>query len=696
MTSGAGKSGGRSGTESGRPTVRRLRSAFFLWRNSIRGKDILGAAVVVALSAGAGAFLYERAHTAARLAFTQRAQGLRTAVSDRLSRPVDDLKTLQRFFEASNGVTRRQFRMLTGPMLLDRRFVHAFEWLPAVPASGRSAYESEARLDGLTQYRFWELAPDGKPRDVAPRRGYAPIHYMEPPNATVLGFDVASDPGRWATAEKALDAGAIAASPPFQLLEDARGAMPAVALYAPIYSEGDPGSAPERRRSIAGFVLAIVRVSPLVEGAASAVDTGLGFTLHDRGAAGAPLIAKGPAEAAALPRRAGFHADFPVAFEGRAWDLSVFALPKAFLPARRGAIEVASLGVLAALLAFVTATSLRTISRLRRQVEKVGPYRLIARLGHGAMGVVWEARHALLRRPTAVKLLAPGTEGERALARFEREVQLTAGLTHPSTIAIYDYGRASNGVFYYAMELLRGINLLQLVAFDGPLPRGRVVHLLRQACGALAEAHAAGLIHRDVKPANLMICVYGGIPDFLKVLDFGLVKDIGAGEALPHAGLAATPFDGDAGLSQDGSLLGTPLYMAPEGMSDPAKVDPRADIFALGAVGHFLLTGASPFPGRTAIEVFARERKGAPTLPGGRLEETIIRCLAFDRAERPASAEALDGLLEGCTDVSPWTREDAREWWREKGTAALVAGRPQREERGGEVLIPAPDQRSGV
>jgi serine/threonine-protein kinase len=304
------------------------------------------------------------------------------------------------------------------------------------------------------------------------------------------------------------------------------------------------------------------------------------------------------------------------------------------------------------------------------------------------MGVVWEARHALLRRPTAIKLLAPGTEGERALARFEREVQLTASLTHPSTIAIYDYGRTRDGVFYYAMELLQGINLHQLVDLDGPLPPGRVVHLLRQACGALTEAHAAGLIHRDIKPANLMVCLYGGIPDFLKVLDFGLVKDVGALEgAATGDGVAAG--SADAALSQDGSLLGTPLYMAPEGMSDPAKVDARADLFALGAVGYFLLTGKSPFPGRTAIEVFRRERQGPPPplarnarhpVPSA-LDETIGRCLAFRPQDRPASAEELDAILEACAVTPPWKREDARTWWQDRGADALAAARAQREER---------------
>ena len=172
-----------------------------------------------------------------------------------------------------------------------------------------------------------------------------------------------------------------------------------------------------------------------------------------------------PARAAAGQRdgcRAapGFDLEFPLQFADRRWALTVFTLRGAFATSKRGAIGAASAGVLAAFLLFAAVTSLRTIARLRRQVEKVGPYRLVARLGHGAMGVVWEARHALLRRPTAVKLLAPGTEGAHSLARFEREVQLTAALTHPSTIAIYDYGRTADRVFYYAMELINGINLL--------------------------------------------------------------------------------------------------------------------------------------------------------------------------------------------------------------------------------------------
>ena len=683
MTSGG--TGRSSGGDTSRFTVRRLRSAFFLWRTSIRSTDLLIALVFVALSLGLGAYVYARARAAAHLAFAQRAQGLLARVSERLSSALENLYTLQSFM-ASDNVNRNQFRLIAYPMLARNRSVYSFEWLPFARDSERRSYESEANDAHMTGYRFWERGPEGRPIVAGSRAFYVPIHFMEPPSLKALGFDIASDDFRWSTAGSARDSGEVVASPPFGLIEDAgQAGPPVVAAYAPVFRGGDPGSAAERLNALSGFALAIFRVAPLVDKAASEVDaSGLGLLLRDAESPAAALLAERPPRASSLPRRSGFDLEFPVLFASRRWKLEVFPLPTAYLPSKRGAVEAALLGTLATLIGLVTLTSLRLIARLRRQAEKVGPYRLISRLGKGAMGVVWEARHALLRRPTAVKLLAPGVEGERALARFEREVQLTAGLTHPSTIAIYDYGRTNNGVFYYAMELLRGINLAQLVAFDGPLPAGRVVHLLRQACGALAEAHAAGLIHRDIKPQNLMLCLYGGIPDFVKILDFGLVKEMGAVEhaAVGEAGV-------DAALSQDGSLLGTPLYMAPEGMSDPTKIDPRADIFGLGAVGYFLLTGVSPFPGRTALEVFKLERQGPPPpmskmarcpVPPA-LEEVLHRCLSFDRANRPASAEELDALLEACAVEPAWTRADAQAWWASRGADAQVAAAAEHEDR---------------
>jgi serine/threonine-protein kinase len=666
---------------------------------------ILG--IFIALSLGIATYVYTRAHAAARLEFAQQAQILQAAITKSLNDPLEDLSALQSFLQAYGSVTRKQFQLSTEPLLGKHLHVYAFEWLPVVREGERGALEAEARAAGLTDYRLWESGPDGTPRPAGRRPTYVPIHFMEPPNQLALGLDISAASDRWETAVKARDSGVPAASAPFRLIEDAtrQDASAAVAVYAPVFLERDPGSESARRAALFGFVSAIFRVSPLVSRAVSSMAatagdvSGLGYVLRDLEEPGSPTLAERPSNAGALPRRAGLElAAMPIGFADRhRWNLDVFALPGAFLTTKRGAIVAAAVGVLFSLVGLVIHTSLRTIIRLRRQMDKVGPYRLTARLGRGAMGVVWEARHALLRRPTAIKLLAPGTGGERALARFEREVQLTSGLTHPSTIAIYDYGRTGEGVFYYAMELLQGINLLQLVSFDGPLPPARVVHLLRQACGALAEAHAAGLIHRDVKPANLMVCVYGGIPDFLKVLDFGLVKDLGAE---PLSGLQAGASNpSDAELSQDGSLLGTPLYMAPEGMSDPTKIDPRADIFALGAVGYFLLTGSSPFPGRTAIEVFSRERHGPPRpfaeaarhpVPE-ELASALLACLAFKKEDRPASVEVLDELLEKCCVGPAWTRENARTWWRERGTAALEAARAEREEGGRLLVVSTPE-----
>jgi serine/threonine-protein kinase len=220
---------------------------------------------------------------------------------------------------------------------------------------------------------------------------------------------------------------------------------------------------------------------------------------------------------------------------------------------------------------------------LRREVRRalrLGQYTLEEKLGEGGMGVVYRARHALLRRPTAVKLLKGDRLGEASLRRFEREVQLTASLSHPNTVSVYDFGRTPEGVVYYAMEYLEGLSLEQLVAEAGAQPPGRVVHVLRQVLGALAEAHGVGLVHRDVKPGNVILCERGGLSDVAKVVDFGLVKDLDAADALSHEGM----------------LVGTPLYLAPEAIRSP-NADPRSDLYSLGAVAYVLLTGNHVFDG---------------------------------------------------------------------------------------------------
>lgn len=294
------------------------------------------------------------------------------------------------------------------------------------------------------------------------------------------------------------------------------------------------------------------------------------------------------------------------------------------------------------------------------RVKRLGQYVLEEKLGEGGMGIVYRASHAMLRRPTAIKLLPPGKAGAESIGRFEREVQLTARLSHPSTIAIFDYGRTPTGVFYYAMEYLDGLNLQQLVGRDGPQPPGRVIHLLEQVSGALTEAHEAGLVHRDIKPANIILCERGGMPDVAKVVDFGLVH---------HAALG----EDEATMLQTARnvLTGTPMYMAPETVKGDTAVDARSDLYALGAVGYFLLTGAPVFEASTVVEVIAHHLHTSPEPPSrrspnpvpGDLESVILRCLAKEPEARFPSARALAHTLRDCARNTPWPPEEAARWW---------------------------------
>jgi serine/threonine-protein kinase len=305
---------------------------------------------------------------------------------------------------------------------------------------------------------------------------------------------------------------------------------------------------------------------------------------------------------------------------------------------------------------------------LRREVRharRLGQYTLEEKLGEGGMGVVYRARHALLRRPTAVKLLKGERLGEASLRRFEREVQLTASLSHPNTVSIYDFGHTPEGTFYYAMEYLEGLSLEQLVAHDDAQPPGRVVHILRQVLAALAEAHGVGLVHRDVKPANVILCERGGLSDVAKVVDFGLVKHLDAADSLSHEGL----------------LIGTPHYLAPETIRSQGG-DARADLYSVGAVAYFLLTGEPVFEGRTLVEICGHHLHSAPVLPSQRLgrpvppdlERWVLSCLEKDPARRPRTAEAAAEALDRCA-TEKWTRAQARSWWIGRGRSlAAVRG----------------------
>ena len=300
------------------------------------------------------------------------------------------------------------------------------------------------------------------------------------------------------------------------------------------------------------------------------------------------------------------------------------------------------------------------LSRLRSEMaeaQQLGRYTVERKIGSGGMGTVYVARHALLCRPTAIKVLRGEQASRESVARFEREVQVSSQLTHPNTIDIYDFGYTPDGTFYYAMEYLDGVNLERLVEEEGAQPEARVLSIMRQACGSIAEAHAAGLIHRDLKPANVMICEVGGMYDFAKVLDFGLVREQEQSQ--------------DVALTDVTSLTGTPLYMPPEVVRTPEKVDVRADLYQLGAIAYYLLTGKPMFTGETAYEVLAHHLNTPVPPPsevlgrkvGRELEAVVLRCLEKDPEDRPATGRDLLDALELCPVSDAWGQREARAWW---------------------------------
>ena len=274
------------------------------------------------------------------------------------------------------------------------------------------------------------------------------------------------------------------------------------------------------------------------------------------------------------------------------------------------------------------------------------------------MGEVFRAEHVLLKRPCAIKLIKAANEANvTAIARFEKEVKATAKLTHWNTVEIYDYGRTDDGTFYYVMELLPGMSLEDLVEKHGPLPPLRAIYLLRQVCGALQKAHSAGLIHRDIKPANIFAAQRGGVYDVAKLLDFGLVKQ------------RADEADGERPSREP--VSGTPLYMSPEQASAYEEVDPRADIYSLGAVAYCLLTGQPPFTGRNVLAILAAHSKTEvtppcrlnPAIPAD-LEQIVLKCLAKKPSDRYQNAASLMLALSHCSVAGGWGPEQAANWWR--------------------------------
>ena len=309
---------------------------------------------------------------------------------------------------------------------------------------------------------------------------------------------------------------------------------------------------------------------------------------------------------------------------------------------------------------------IHALDRRYDEASEMGQYTLEKRLASGGMGEIWQAKHRFLARPAAVKVIHPEminpldpAAAAAVLERFEREARATAMLESRHTVQVYDFGRTQDGDFYYAMELLKGLDLESMVTRYGPLPPSRVVHFLRQACDSLAEAHEIGRVHRDVKPANLFVCKFGREYDVLKVLDFGLVTRSGSEASR------------DMRLDEGDNMAGTPAYMAPEQVLAVTKIDHRSDLYSLGCVAYWLLTGHTVFDIERPLAMAVAHVKAPPMRPSRRtempiprdLERLVMQCLAKDPEARPASAEELSHRLGACTTTEPWAQREATQWW---------------------------------
>jgi serine/threonine-protein kinase len=332
-----------------------------------------------------------------------------------------------------------------------------------------------------------------------------------------------------------------------------------------------------------------------------------------------------------------------------------------FLAGKSHAVQLANVVVGGIVFGGITTYAAHTIGQLRTEVhdaQRMGQYVLESRIGAGGMGEVWRAQHALLQRPTAVKVIRGNVSAE-LVARFEREVRAAAQLTHANSVAIYDFGVADGGRVFYAMELLDGLTLEQMVEKGGPMPASRVVHLLSQLLGALEEAHLLGIVHRDVKPANVMVIKNGTEHDFAKLLDYGLVHLIRRGSD-------------NLALTAKGERTGTPLYMAPEMITKDEQIDGRSDLYALGAAAYYLLTGVAPFEGQNATQVLLAHVTQRPLPPSQRselgipadVEAVILRALEKRPEKRFANAAEMRAALRKCACAGRWTEEMAAEWWR--------------------------------
>lgn len=594
-------------------------------------------------------FALERDETSEQAAFEGRAQEATLALFRHFELPLEIAFSVPAFMGVHPDASFQDFARFAAPALERHPSITALEWAPKVPSSERENFEQ-------TVAEIWMPDPSENKLRSPDRREHFAIAYVVPDVAPLRGLDIAFDETRRAAVEHAGRTGSSALSPPFRLVGDPPQIL-SISILTPVVSarSGEPWQATTR-----GFAVCLFRVQAMVDEAFAKTDLkGLSYSLYDEGDPHRPvLLASNQGQAGAVLEDR-FHWEKSQTFVDRRWRM-VMRSARGAAGGGGNAIWVLWIGLVFSSVSSVALYALLALRGALRQgvrSEQMGNYTLVRRLGEGGMGVVYEAQHSLLRRRTAVKLIRQDAATELSLERFEREVQATSQLTHPNTVQLFDYGRSPDGIFYYAMEYIEGVTLRDLVEVAGPLAPARALHLIAQATGALAEAHRLGMIHRDLKPDNMMVCDRGGIPDFVKVLDFGLVKN----RAFEERGF----------ITKEHAMVGTPEYMAPEAFSGGAHLTAASDVYGLGSVLYFLLTGRPPYTAPTLMALVAKASTTSvepprldPTDPiSGDLSRLVLACLSREIGQRPKDARQLQAALEPLQQRAPWTVAEALAFW---------------------------------
>jgi serine/threonine protein kinase/CHASE1-domain containing sensor protein len=616
------------------------------------------AALLIGGASTLGAFIFvrqqERSHH--QLVEQRRAADATSAIFLALQVPVEAALTLPAFLNARGVVTQAEFDAFAKPLLERHRSLKKLQWAVRVPDADRAGFESRWRIT------IRQPDAEGKMVTAPTRPEYYPILYIAPDEPTVAGFDVAYDQARRSMLERAVTTGRVTLSPRFRLIEDPADAY-SVAVNAPLRRSTEDVD----REEILGVGAAIFQPQVVVSGAVDELLLdGMQFVLRDASSQGKDVLFSHPAGVGAewdtkrVPEDLQYTRDFN--YLDRRWTIQWRWEP----PSGRTAWLTLGFGALITLLAAGLIALRSMMTNLRSEIfaaQRLGNYRLGRKLGEGGMGTVYLAHHAFLRRPTAVKVIRLDPTLPELSKRFEREARYTSRLTHPNTISVYDYGETELGVFYYAMEYVQGVTLRDLVKTCGPLPVGRVRNIMSQVAGSLSEAHARGILHRDIKPENVMISERGGIPDFVKVLDFGLVKDATASV--------------DSSLSTRVALLGTPGYIAPETITDATAFTPASDVYSMGALLYFLVTAKRVHQAGSRGQVLKLALEQDPAVPSKSLElpadweQFMVRCLDRDPRKRPEDARAFRRELHALTCPTQYSEAEALEWWGDEGAAML-------------------------